>query len=183
MLVHADTCRERQVRADPHKDAAPIAIVDVEVVLIDPALFQFQMPAVFLLRPDGLHDARGFSRLEDADNLIRHGRSEIRLHKLIASTFRRIENRYSPFLGSIDDPVVELCRDLAQDIPADRIEVSIRTKETDDTLLLLKRLDESIEEDAIEAAVLKSYAILVRLVERVHGSCLLSVVANRKDNP
>ena len=25
----------------------PLAIVDVEVVLIDPALFQFQMPAVF----------------------------------------------------------------------------------------------------------------------------------------
>jgi len=91
------------------------------------------------------------------------------LHKLIAPAFGRIQNRCSPFLGTIDGPVVELCSDVTQGIPADRVQISIRTKETNHALLLLKRLDESIEKDAIETAILKSDAILVMLVERVHG--------------
>ena len=169
MLVQADTSRKRQVRADPHKDAAPLGVVDVKVVLIDPALFQFQVPAVFLFRADRGHNACGFSRLENADDLIRLGRSEIRLHKFIAPALRRIQNRCSPFLGSIDGPVVELCGDVAQDTPADGVEISIRTKETNHALLLLERLDEPVKEDTIETAILKSDAILVMLVERVHG--------------
>ena len=64
---------------------------------------------------------------------------------------------------------MELCSDVTQGIPADRVQISIRTKETNHALLLLKRLDESIEKDAIETAILKSDAILVMLVERVHG--------------
>src|SRR6266516_729253 len=168
MLVQADTSREGKVGTDPNEDATPLGVIDVEVILIDPSLFQFQMPAVFLFASDCLHNARWFSRLQNADHLIRLGRFEIRLHKLIAPAFGRIQNRGSPFLGAVDDPVVELCRNLAQHIPADGIEISIRAKETNHALLLLKRLDESIEEDAIETSVLKSDVILVMLVESVH---------------
>jgi hypothetical protein len=64
---------------------------------------------------------------------------------------------------------VKLCGNLAQDLPADRIEIPISTEETDDTFFLLKRLDETVEENAVETAVLKSDVILVMLVERVHG--------------
>ena len=113
MLVQAEASRKRQVGADPHKDAPPLGIVDVEVVLNDPALFQFQMPTVFLFCSDSRHDARGFPRLEDADDLVWHGRFEIPLHKLIAPAVRSIQNRCSPFLGSIDGPVLELCGNVA----------------------------------------------------------------------
>src|SRR5439155_18237983 len=107
----------------------------------------------------------------------------IRLHKLIAPAFGRIQNRGSPFLGAVDDPVVELCRNLAQHIPADGIEISIRAKETNHALLLLKRLDKSIEEDAIETSVLKSDVILVLLVESVHGHVSFQFSQNRRINP
>jgi hypothetical protein len=121
----------------------PLRVVDVEVVLIDPALFQFQVPAVFLSRSDCRHDARRFSRLQNADDLIGLGRFEIGLHKLIAPPVGRTQDWYSPFLGAVDHPVVKLCGNLAQDIPADRIEISIRTKETNHALLLLERLNDS----------------------------------------
>src|SRR5437667_6444552 len=168
MLIQADTSREGKVGTDPDKDAAPLIVVNVEVVLIDPALFQFQVPAVFLLRSDCRHDARRFSRLQNADDLIRLGRFEIELHKLIASAVRRTQDWCSPFLGAVDHPVVKLCGNLAQDIPADRIEFPISTEETDDTLFLLKRLDETVEQNAVETAVMKSDVILMMLVERVH---------------
>src|SRR5206468_2776362 len=127
------------------------------------------MPAIFLFGSDGRHNARRFSRFQDADNLIRFGRFEIRLHKLIPPAIRRIQNRCAPFLGSIDDPVVKLCGNFAQDIPADRVHISIRAEETYDALLLLKRLDKSVQEDTVETSILKSDVILVVLVESVHG--------------
>jgi hypothetical protein len=71
-------------------------------------------------------------------------------------------------LGPIHDPVVELCRNLAQDIPADRIEISIRAKETNHALLLLERLNDSVQQNAIETTVAESDAILVMLVESLH---------------
>jgi len=178
MLIQADTSREGEVGTDPDKDAAPRIVVNVEVVLIDPALFQFQVPAVLLLCSDCRHDARRFSRLQNADDLIRLGRFEIGLHKLIAPSVRRTQDWCSPFLGAVDHPVVKLCGNLAQDIPADRIEFPISTEETDDTLFLLKRLDEPIQEDAIETSILKSDVILVMLVERVHGHVSFQFSAN-----
>src|SRR2546428_3428880 len=183
MLIQADTSREGKGGTDPDKDAGPI-VVNVEVVLIDtPALFQFQVPAVFLLRSDCRHDARRFSRLQYADDLIRLGRFEIGLHKLIAPAVRRTQDWCSPFLGAVDHPVVKLCGNLAQDIPADRIEFPISTEETDDTLFLLKRLDETVEQNAVETAVMKSDVILVVLVERVHGHVSFQFSSNRRINP
>src|SRR5438128_12397118 len=103
------------------------------------------MPAIFLFGSDGRHNARRFSRFQDADNLIRFGRFEIRLHKLIPPAIRRIQNRCAPFLGSIDDPVVKLCGNFVQDIPADRIELPMSTEETDDTYFCLIWLCNSVE--------------------------------------
>ena len=64
---------------------------------------------------------------------------------------------------------MKLSCNLAQDIPADRIEITVGPEKTDDPLFLLKRLDQAIEQDAVETTILKSNAILVMLVERVHG--------------
>ena len=73
MLIEADPRRERQVGADAHEHAAPALVVDIEVVLDDPALGELQMPAVGRLVADRDHDARRFARLQDDDDLIRLG--------------------------------------------------------------------------------------------------------------
>jgi len=63
MLVEADPRRERQVGAHAHEHAAPAGVVDIEVVLKDPALGELQMPALGGPVADGGHDARGLARL------------------------------------------------------------------------------------------------------------------------
>lgn len=72
-------------------------------------------------------------------------------------------------MSSILNPVVELRGNVAQDVPADRIQVAIFGKETNDALFLLEWLNGPIQQDAVEAAVMESDVILVMLVESVHG--------------
>ena len=69
-------------------------------------------------------------------------------------------------------PIMELIGDLPQHIPAHRILIPIRAEETHDALGLLERLDEAVEENPIKAAISESNAILVMLVESVHGKLL-----------
>ena len=47
--------------------------------------------------------------------------------------------------------------------------VRIRVEEPDDTLRLLERLDQPVDQDPIEAPIREPNAILVMLVEGVHG--------------
>jgi hypothetical protein len=48
--------------------------------------------------------------------------------------------------------------------------VSVGVEKPNDPLRLLKRLDQSVEQDPIEAAIVKANAVLVVLIEGVHGS-------------
>src|SRR5260370_3889002 len=63
MLVETDACRKREVGREANEHSAPVAIVDVEVVLNDPALSQLQVPAIALFVPDGGENAGWFSCL------------------------------------------------------------------------------------------------------------------------
>jgi hypothetical protein len=56
VLVEADTCGERKVGADAHEHSSPIPVVDVEVVLNDPALRELEVPSVRDLIADRGHD-------------------------------------------------------------------------------------------------------------------------------
>ena len=47
MLVEAEACGKGQIGTGSHKHPTPALVVDVEVVLHDPALRQLQMPALF----------------------------------------------------------------------------------------------------------------------------------------
>ena len=88
---------------------------DVKVVLLDPTLLQFQMPAVFFLAADGRQDACGLTSLDDAHDGIRFRPFEIRFHELIPSTLWSLHDGRVPFLRSILGPVVKLRGDVAQD--------------------------------------------------------------------
>ena len=54
---------------------------------------------------------------------------------------------------AVHDPVLELLSDSAQDVAADRIDFPISVEEADHTLGLLEWLDQSIQEQPIEAPI------------------------------
>jgi hypothetical protein len=91
--------------------------------------------------------------------------AKVRFDKLIATTFGSIEHGGTPFLGTILHPIVELISDLPQHIPAYRILIPIHGEETHDSLGLLERLDEAVEQNPIKARISESNAILVMLLE------------------
>ena len=63
MLVETNACRKREVGREANEHSAPVAIVDVEGVLNDPALSQLQVPAIVFSVPDRGENAGWFSCL------------------------------------------------------------------------------------------------------------------------
>ena len=88
----------------------------------------------------------GLAALDDRDGLIRLRSPEMEVQELVAAAFRRFENRCVPLLRTVDSPVLELAGDFAQYVPAHRILLAIRVEETDHTLRLLKRLNETVQQ-------------------------------------
>ncbi|MFQ5929007.1 MAG: hypothetical protein ACE5MK_04870 [Acidobacteriota bacterium] len=168
MLIQANACREGKVRADSHEHPAPASVVQVEIVLLDPALLQLQMPAVFLLVADGDQDAGRFTGLQDDDHLIGLGSPEVRLDEFIPPSVRRGQHRCTPLLGTVLHPVVILAGNIPQNIPADGIELAVVPKEPHHSFWLLEGLNETVQENAVQTAIVKPYAILMVLVEGVH---------------
>ena len=110
MLIEADPRRERQVGAHAHEHPAPVLVVDIEVVLHDPAVGDLKMPAVELLVADRRHDARRLSGFQDDDDLIRLGALEVGLDKFVAAALWRLEDRSIPFLRPAPSPSPEIVR-------------------------------------------------------------------------
>ena len=73
VVVEADPRRERKIRAHAYEHAAPSFVVDVEIVLNDPALGELQMPAIAGLVADGDHDACWLARLQHDHDRIGFG--------------------------------------------------------------------------------------------------------------
>ena len=57
-----------------------------------------------------------------------------------------------------------------QRVPAHRVYLPVGIEKPNHSFRLLKRLDQSVEQDPIEAAIAKADAGLVVLIEGVHGS-------------
>ena len=93
VVVEADPRRERKIRAHAYEHAAPSFVVDVEIVLNDPALGELQMPAIAGLVADGDHDACWLARLQHHDDLVRLGALEVRFDEFVATAFWRLQDR------------------------------------------------------------------------------------------
>jgi hypothetical protein len=65
---------------------------------------------------------------------------------------------------------VELRSNLAQQVAADRIQLPVRVEEANHPLLLLKRLDDAVQQNAVEAPIVHANVILMMLAKGVHGS-------------
>jgi hypothetical protein len=173
MLIETDPCRERQIRAHANEHTTPAPVVDIEVVLHDPAVGDLKVPAVGLPVADCRHDARRLTGFEDDDDLIRLGAAEVGLDEFVAATLGRLDDRSIPSVGLVLHPVLELFGGAAQHISADRIDPPVGVEKADHPLGLLKRLDQAIEQDTVKAAVAKADTVPVMFVEGVHGRPLI----------
>ena len=150
MLVEVDASRKREVRANPHEQASPMAVIDGEVVLGDPALPDLKVPAVFAGVSDGHHDAGGFACLEDHHYLVGRGLPEVRRYELVTRAPGSVHDRGTPSLGAVLYPIAKLRGDVAQNIAADRVLRAIGTEEANYPFGLLEGLNDRVEEDAVE---------------------------------
>jgi hypothetical protein len=121
VLVEADTGGERKVGADAHEHSSPIPVVDVKVVLNDPALRKLQVPSVRDFIADGGHDARGLASFEDDHDCIGLGPFEIRIDKFVTTARWRLDDRNVALRGPLLHPALKLVGDVAQGIPRHRI--------------------------------------------------------------
>jgi len=111
------------------------------------------------LVPDGDHDAGRLAALHNRDDLIWFRLSEIRVQEFIAPVLGSFQDGCTPFLGPVHDPVLELLGDIPQHIPAHGVLLPIGVEEANHPLRLLERLDQSVQQDSVEAAVTEANAI------------------------
>src|SRR5215471_4841043 len=121
VLVEADPGGERKVGADAHKHASPVPVVNVKVVLNDPAICDLKMPPVRDVVADGSHDARRLARFEGDDDGVGLGSVKIRVNKIVATTFRRIYDWDVAFCSAFLHPGLKLVGNVAQGLPCHRI--------------------------------------------------------------
>ena len=121
VLIEADTGGEWKVGADAHEHSSPVPVIDVKVVLNDPALRELEMPSVRDLVADGNHDARRFSRFEDDHDCVGLGPFEIRVDEFVTTALRRLDDRDVALLGPLLHPALKLIGDVAQGVPRHRV--------------------------------------------------------------
>jgi len=128
VLIETDPSGERKVRAYADEHPPPPLVVDIEVVLHNTAVGDLQMPTVSLLVADCRHDPRGFSRLQDNDDLIWPCALKVGVDKFVAPALRGVDDRGVPLAGLFLYPDLKLFGSTAQDIAAHRIEVPVNVE-------------------------------------------------------
>lgn len=160
---------ERKVGAHPHEEPTPLTVVDVEVVLHDPALREGEVPAVVARVSDRDQDAGRLAGFQDDRDLVGFRPSEVWFDELVAASLGRWQDRRAPDARPLLHPPLVVRRNPPQHVAADGVEVAVGVEEPDHPLRLLERLDRAVQQQAIEAAVAEADAILVMLSEGVHG--------------
>src|SRR5258705_13704840 len=106
VLIEADARRKRQIGTDANEHPTPVLVVNVEVILHDPTLRELEVPALFF--SDGYHDPGRFPGFENHHHLIVLGVLKVRINKVVTPSIGRIEDRHTPFLATVLDPVLKL---------------------------------------------------------------------------
>jgi hypothetical protein len=128
------------------------------------------MPPLAVLVADAYQYPGWFPCFQNGHNLARLGPIEVWGYKVIPPSFGSIQYRNPPLLRAILHPVVVLTADISQDLSRYRVCVSVAAEEPHHPLWLLERLNQSVEEYAIETRIREIYAILGMLIEGVHGN-------------
>jgi hypothetical protein len=146
MLIEANPGGEWKIRADSDEHSSPDPVVDVEVVLGDPAVSDLQMPSV--LTSDGNHDTSRLSCFKDDYDLVGLGSSEIRVNEFVATALRRFHDRNIALGCSLFHPALESFGNVSQGMASYWVKLAIRIEETYNPLGLLERLNQAIEKNA-----------------------------------
>src|SRR5215469_8341836 len=114
MLIETNPGGEWEIGADAYEHSSPYLVIDVEIVLGDPAIRDLKMPSVCGLISDSDHDTRRLSCFEDDDDLIGLGPFEIWVDEFVATAPRRFYDRDLALCRSLRYPALELFSDVAQ---------------------------------------------------------------------
>jgi hypothetical protein len=131
VLIEAHSGSERKVWAQANEHTPPTGIVEVEVVLDDPALSHLEVPAVILLVAVGDEDPSWLTGFEDGYDLIGLGLLEVRVNEVIAPAIGRFQHRDAPLLRAVRYPVFVLLGDITEFIAGDALAVAIGVEESD----------------------------------------------------
>jgi hypothetical protein len=93
VLIEADTGGEWKVGADAHEHSSPVPVVDVKVVLNDPAISDLKTPSVREFIANSNHDARRLPRFENDYDCVRLRSFEIWIDELVTTALRRLHDR------------------------------------------------------------------------------------------
>ena len=103
-----------------------------------------------------------------------HGRISCKRHRpkrvVIAPSGWHVQNGRAPFLATILYPVLKLLSNITQKIASNPLPLPIGIKETDYSLGLLKRLNQSVQKNPIKTTVAKFDAILMMFAGGVFAS-------------
>jgi hypothetical protein len=138
------------------------------------------MPAVCLSVADRRHDPRRLSGFEDDDDLIWFRAAEVGFDEFVSAALWCLDDRSIPPGGLFLNPALELFGCAAQHIAADRVNPPVGVEKADDPFGLLKRLDQAVEQDTVEAAIPEADAVPMMFVEGVHGGL---PIGNRHHKP
>ena len=182
VLIQTHPRGEGKIGTDAYEHAPPVDIVEVDIVLVDPALPDFQVPAVILGVAVGNQDTGWFPRFQNDHDCVGLGAPEIGIHEVIPAAFGSVQDRHTPLPGVLHDPIPELVCDIPQEMACHTLSVSIGVEEADHPLRLLEGRDQAVEQNAVKAPILESNTILMVLAKGVHG--LLQGLWNTwKDKP
>jgi hypothetical protein len=115
VLVQADSRGEGEIRAHPNEHAPSTGIVEVDTVLIYPALRDLQMPPVLLLVPVGNQDALRLAGFQEQHDLIGLGLVESRGPGTYPGGLPVPPGWAAPFLRANGYPIPELIGNVGQE--------------------------------------------------------------------
>ena len=99
------------------------------------------------------------------------GLLKVRLDELVAAAFGRVQDGSAPFLRPVLDPIART--DRRYRVSTLRLTgnwFAVEAEEPDHPLGLLERLNQAVEQNAVEAPVAGADAMLMMLAEGVHGN-------------
>jgi hypothetical protein len=123
-----------------------VLIVEIEIVLIHPALLQFQMRALVLLSANGYQDASGFASFQNDGHMIGFGLLQVRQHEIVTPLMlRSFDDGCPPSLRTIDNPMVKLVGNLGEGLTDYPLSIPIGIEEADYPFRLLEGLNQSVQ--------------------------------------
>jgi hypothetical protein len=89
---------------------------------------------------------------------------------LVVLALGGIQNRSTPLLAAVLEPILELVGDVGQGTLGDSFCFPVGVEEPQHALGLLERLDQAVQQNPIEATIGELDAILVMFEKGVHGN-------------